>query len=88
VAKAENIPLRREPILERIEEQFAPDTASHHLASMLQDMRSGRKTEIEHLNGAIVKKGRQYGIPVPYNELIYHLICMMETVREHRIVHH
>jgi 2-dehydropantoate 2-reductase len=88
VAKAENIQLHRETIIAMIEKQFDPKMASHHLASMLQDMQSGRKTEIEYLNGAIVKKGEQYGIPVPNNEFIYHLILMMEETRKHRLGHH
>jgi len=84
VAKAENIELRREPILAKIGQQFDSRTAAHHLASMVQDMRSGRKTEIGHLNGAIVAKGRQHGIPVPCNELIDHLIRMMEQTRSYQ----
>lgn len=55
--------------------------SSHHLPSMLQDMQNGRKTEIEHLNGAIAKKGEQYGIPTPNNRMIDHLIRMMEETR-------
>ena len=29
-----------------------------------------RQTEIDTLNGAIVKYGKQYGIPTPYNDFI------------------
>ncbi len=83
VAKAENVPLRREPILALIEKQFDAATAAHHLSSMQQDMRGGRKTEIEYLNGAVVEKGRRYGIPVPYNQLVYELIRMMEQTRKY-----
>ena len=36
--------------------------------SMLQHMESGRRTEIEALNGAIVREGRSLGVATPFNE--------------------
>ena len=39
--------------------------------SMAQDvLMYKRQTEIDTLNGAIVKYGKQYGIPTPYNDFI------------------
>lgn len=51
-----------------------PATAAHH-SSMLQDLKSGRKTEIDFLNGAVVSRGRLHGIPVAYNA------CITEQIR-------
>ncbi|MCF6093575.1 2-dehydropantoate 2-reductase [Microaerobacter geothermalis] len=51
----------------------------HNESSMLQDIRSGRKTEIEQINGVIVKKGKQYGVSTPANELMVQLILGKET---------
>jgi 2-dehydropantoate 2-reductase len=42
-----------------------------HYSSMYQDILSGRETEIEYLNGYIVKLGVQKGIPTPVNLEIY-----------------
>jgi len=39
--------------------------------SMLQHVESGRRTEIEALNGALVREARQLGVPVPRNEAIW-----------------
>jgi 2-dehydropantoate 2-reductase len=39
--------------------------------SMLQHIESGRRTEIEALNGALVREARRLGIAVPYNEAIW-----------------
>lgn len=39
--------------------------------SMLQHVTSGRRTEIEALNGALVREARGVGIGVPYNEAIW-----------------
>lgn len=39
--------------------------------SMLQHVESGRRTEIEALNGALVREANLLGIAVPYNEAIW-----------------
>jgi 2-dehydropantoate 2-reductase len=38
--------------------------------SPLQDLEKGRRTEINHLNGYVVRKGREVGIEVPANEMV------------------
>ncbi len=38
--------------------------------SMYDDWKAGRPTEIDSLNGFIVKKGREFGIPTPVNEAL------------------
>lgn len=38
--------------------------------SMLQHMERGRRTEIDALNGAVVREGKALGIPTPYNEAL------------------
>ncbi len=43
----------------------------NHYSSMYQDVLSGRQTEIEYLNGYIVRLGKEQGIPTPVNEEIY-----------------
>lgn len=47
--------------------------------SMLQDIERGRKTEIEHINGALVRLGHEVKIEMPVNELLVVLIRIMET---------
>lgn len=42
--------------------------------SMLQDIQAKRKTEIEYLNGFIIKKGQEYHIPTPTNLELYERI--------------
>ncbi|MDD5510600.1 MAG: 2-dehydropantoate 2-reductase [Dehalococcoidales bacterium] len=50
-----------------ITEEFTPDSRS----SLLVDIETGRPTEIETLNGTLVRLAEQLGIEVPVNELIY-----------------
>ena len=42
-----------------------------HYSSMYQDLISGRETEVEFLNGLIVKLGLEKGIPTPYTQQVY-----------------
>lgn len=52
-----------------------PPTARY---STLQDIDAGRHTEIDMFSGAIVRMGKELGIPTPYNEFTYHMIKALE----------
>ncbi len=54
-----------------------PATAKHE-ASTLQDIKAKKKTEIDALNGAVVKLGRQYGLDVSFNKMVYEMIKFKE----------
>ena len=49
-----------------------------HRASMLQDVLAGRQTEVDFMNGAIVKQGQQLGVPTPLNHAMWCLIKGLE----------
>lgn len=42
--------------------------------SMLQDVEAGRKTEVEMFAGTVIKLGKEFGIPTPYNKIIKEMI--------------
>jgi 2-dehydropantoate 2-reductase len=42
--------------------------------SMLQDLENGRQTEIDAINGSIVRAAEKAGIPVPWNRMLMQLI--------------
>ena len=48
--------------------------------SMYDDWTAGRPTEIDYLNGYIVKKGKELGIPTPMNEMATALIKAITEV--------
>jgi 2-dehydropantoate 2-reductase len=50
-----------------------------HRSSMLQDVEAGRRTEIDYLNGAVLRMGQSHGIPTPFNDVISGLIRARET---------
>jgi 2-dehydropantoate 2-reductase len=50
------------------------NTTAENQCSMLQDMKAGRKTEIDALNGALVDLAEAHGVSVPVNQLLATLI--------------
>lgn len=54
-----------------------PDTY-HHRASTLQDIEKKQKTEIDTLNGCIVRLAKEHHIAVPAHEMLVRLIHSME----------
>jgi 2-dehydropantoate 2-reductase len=55
-----------------------PEVGYEHKASMLQDVEARRTTEIDYLNGGIVRFGREHGVPTPLNEAIWALVKGVE----------
>jgi 2-dehydropantoate 2-reductase len=53
--------------------QLLPPTRGHE-SSMLQDLRAGRPTEIDALNGAIAVLGRAAGVATPVNDALATLV--------------
>jgi 2-dehydropantoate 2-reductase len=47
-------------------------------ASMLQDIEANRRTEIDVINGAVVREGQRTGVPTPLNETLYALVTGLE----------
>ena len=52
----------------------------NHFPSMLQDIRRKRVTEIESINGAIVKIGEDLGLFLPVNKVILNLVKVKERI--------
>ena len=77
VAAAQGIELDSDPE-ELIDHAAKPEVAYWHKASMLQDAEARRTTEIDYLNGGIVRFGRGHGVPTPLNEAVTALIKGME----------
>ena len=46
--------------------------------STLQDLDAGRHTEVDMFSGALIRMGKELGIPTPYNEFAYHMIKALE----------
>ena len=46
--------------------------------SMHADFENGRPTELDALNGAVVRMGREAGVPIPVNEFIYAVLLPLK----------
>jgi 2-dehydropantoate 2-reductase len=77
VAAAQGIELDADPEA-LIDHAARAEVAYDHKASMLQDVEARRTTEVDYLNGGIVRFGREHGVPVPLNEAVVALIKGIE----------
>jgi len=77
VAAAQGIELDPDPE-ELIDHAAKPEVAYDHKASMLQDVEARRPTEIDYLNGGIVRFGDEHGVPTPLNRAIWALVKGVE----------
>ncbi|MCS6937067.1 MAG: 2-dehydropantoate 2-reductase [Candidatus Bipolaricaulota bacterium] len=68
IARRHGVLWNESEMIERLE-TVACKTAQN-ISSMLQDVRRGRRTEIEYINGAIVREGRRLNLPTPVNLLL------------------
>ena len=49
-----------------------------NIASMLQDVLRQKKTEVEQINGAVIREARRLGIPTPVNETLRDLVVTLQ----------
>lgn len=77
VARAMNIVLLyRDPV--RAVLKVCRRTAEN-VSSMLQDIRRGKQTEIEAINGAVLREARRLGIPAPTIERLYREVKRLQA---------
>ncbi|MBI3395018.1 MAG: ketopantoate reductase family protein [Spirochaetia bacterium] len=81
VARAKGVTLfwkDAETYFEYLRRDQIPATAAH-MPSMLQDLQRGHRTEVDWINGAIVRMGREVGVPTPVNETMQRQIHFLEN---------
>ncbi|MGQ9494478.1 MAG: ketopantoate reductase family protein [Anaerolineae bacterium] len=83
VAHAKGIRLPYEDPVARVIE-VAKATASNR-SSMLQDVMRGSRTEIDVINGAIVREARTFGLQAPYNQALVALVQAIEATHAYRV---
>jgi 2-dehydropantoate 2-reductase len=55
------------------------ETMPAQYSSTAQDIRRGKPSEIDYLNGYIVRQGTELGIPTPTNQVLYALVKLVEA---------
>lgn len=78
VAAGEGIDLTPNIIEETIS---ASDRFKAYHTSMYEDYKNGKPTEIEHLNGDLIRRGKKSNIPTPIHEALYALVKGLERKR-------
>jgi 2-dehydropantoate 2-reductase len=52
-------------------------------SSTAQDLRRGKRTEIDHLNGYVVRRGEALGLATPANRALHALVKLLEANQGH-----
>jgi 2-dehydropantoate 2-reductase len=55
------------------------ETAAGQYSSTAQDLARGKRSEIDHLNGFIVRRGEALGVAVPANRLLHAIVKLLES---------
>lgn len=63
--------------VERIIVEEAPKIGTGR-PSLAQDLAKHRRTEIDYLNGYVIRKGREAGVPTPFNDAVVDLTKQVE----------
>jgi 2-dehydropantoate 2-reductase len=71
VAAAADVELHDDPWAMNV---LATQRGHAHFPSMLEDVEAGRATEIELINGALVREARSHGVEAPLQEAVYALV--------------
>jgi len=58
---------------------LATQRGHRHFPSMLEDVEAQRPTELESINGALVREGEQRGVAVPLQTAVYRLVKAREA---------
>jgi 2-dehydropantoate 2-reductase len=77
VTKRKRIRLAYDDPIQKVE-SVCKGTAAN-ISSMLQDVLNQKRTEIDFINGAIVRQGKSLGIPVPVNSVLTDLVRTLEA---------
>ena len=76
VARAKGIRLPFENAAQKVENACL--TTKANFSSMLQDVLSQRETEVDFINGAVVREGEKLGIETPVNRVLTYLVKTLE----------
>jgi 2-dehydropantoate 2-reductase len=77
VAKRKRIKLIYDDPLAKVE--AVCEATATNISSMLQDVLKKKRTEIDFINGVIVRQGQELGIATPVNSVLLNLVKTIEA---------
>lgn len=54
------------------------DAMPQQMSSLAQDIARGKRTEVDHLNGYVVQRGEELGVPTPVNRTLHAMVRLLE----------
>ncbi|KAL2158691.1 hypothetical protein VTH06DRAFT_4173 [Thermothelomyces fergusii] len=80
---------------ERVDQEFTDEAlgdfvwdvarkTANNTSSMLQDVRNGKTTEIDYINGYLVSQGQKLGLPTTYHAKVCSMIKQLESEHAYR----
>ena len=79
IAKEMDMDISAATVLEMVKD--VASRTRENISSMLQDIRKGNRTEIDCINGSIVRLAREYGREAPVNETLTNLVKLKQGQR-------
>jgi 2-dehydropantoate 2-reductase len=79
VARADGVDLQEDTAHAAVRK--IADVMPGALSSTAQDLQAGRPTEIDHINGYVVQRGRALGVTTPINQTLHALVKLAESAR-------
>ncbi len=79
IAKRKRIRLTSDDPLAKVEAVL--EATSANTSSMLQDILHKKRTEIDFINGVIIRQGQELRIPVPINQVLVDLVKTIESLK-------
>jgi 2-dehydropantoate 2-reductase len=76
VAKARKVAMADTAVADTM--KFYDTLPSHGTTSLQRDITEGKQSELDYWNGAIVRLGREVGVPTPTNQFIYECLLPLE----------
>lgn len=83
VAKRKRIKLIFDDPLGKVESVC--EATARNVSSMLQDILKEKKTEIDFINGVIIRQAQSLGIATPVNQVLYELVKTIESSYEKKV---
>ena len=83
VAKAMGLEFNEEEMIEQVRNTSLNSPEGR--TSIYADLKAGRLTEVNTINGAVVKAGDRLGVPVPSHKMIVNMVHAMENKSKNNV---
>lgn len=85
VAEADGVKMLKTPAeMAAVIQRESSNVNPLHRPSMYQDMVNNRPTEVDYINGYILKRAKAHGLTAPKHELLVKLVHLTEEMRQYK----